>query len=410
MSAKNYWYPVAFVGITLLWLLSALWNFSHSVVLAGGENPLVLLEGRLPAWSGVAFGIGLASVGADTVKAVAGFLMISCLFNKALNWPMRLGAVFIAALLCIPTFAWSCRSAVGMASMAFGDTIAGRGNEIAAAKSLASQIEYDQGRLKWLNEQTSTKLSARMATRQEADALRRELARNRAELRSGRGIGAADPGGQVIAATLGIPVEAVSRWSVILFIAMVELASTLGYPVLALATAVAKPKELQPDRPKVFQIQTNAISENFSSGKPLKSNESYERSESTIPTNTFIPARTAFERLQKDMGNGAQNGHTTNVVEEPKTEKRKPSGRPKNAHRDDGHMEAYVDLCHARNEKPRRKSYVRYCRDEHIGPLNSNDYHYKLKLLRNRHLPRKTVARYFDVPKGFGEMNGSVAH
>ncbi len=395
---KNHWWlPIAALGVTLLWALGALFGMAHAYVLAGGDNPLMLLEGKALPLNGVALGVGLASVGSDCVKAVSGFLLVGALTNKALRWPARTMAVLVALTLCIPTLVWSIRSSVGFASLAFGDTIAGRGNEKIVSQALMARIEQGQARLGWLERQTSDRSSVRTANAREATELRSELRASRTELRSSKAIGAADPGGQTLSSVLGIPVDKISTWTPFLLILVVEAASIFGWPAIAMATAVGK---ALPAAPELRQTQTNVISGDFSGGKPRESQGDSDTPKTSSQTNSFLPARTLFERLRKDMTDAPPNGDTTSDVETPQTERKKPAGRPKNAKRQDGHMEAFVDLCRERGEKPKRKTYVRFCKDEHIGPLNSGEYHYALKLLRLRHLPPKAVARYFDTQPG----------
>ncbi len=394
---NNWWLPIAAIGVTLLWALGALFGMCHAYVLAGGDNPLMLLEGKMPPINGVALGVGLASVGSDLVKAVSGFLLVGALMNKALRWPARTVAVLIALTLCIPTLIWSVRSSIGFASLAFGDTIAGRGNDKVVSQALMARIEQGQARLGWLERQTSDRSSVRTANAREATELRNELRQSRTELRSSKAIGAADPGGQTLSSVLGIPVDKISAWTPFLLIIVIETASLFGWPAIALATAVGKALPATPD---LRQTQTNVISGDFSGGKPRESQGDSDTPKTSSQTRSFLPARTLFERLSNDMKNTPSNGDTTNEPEEPPSERKKPAGRPKNGKRQDGHVEAFADLCHERGEKPKRKAYVQFCKDEHIGPISSSEFHYALRLLRQRHVPASAVARYFDAQPG----------
>lgn len=397
------WVTLATVGVVIVVCLSCTWNFAHTYILAGGDNPLLILEGKWPAWAGAALAVALAAVGADFLKVCGGFLLFGA-FDSKRGW-RRLGAVTVALLVITPTMAWSVVSATGMVSLVFGDTVASRGNDKAAAQSLAARIEQGQARLFWLEKQTSDVGQVRRANAKEAAELRLELKQNRTELRSSRAVGAAHPSAQVIADLSGLPLAKVQSYVIALFILMVEVITVCGLPAIALATAVTKASEVTQN---LRQTQTNSIAGDFSGGKPQESQGESATPQIHSQNNSFLPARTLFERLRKDMTDAPPNGDTTNEAETPKIDRKKPPGRPKNGKRQDGHMGAFVDLCRERGEKPRRKTYVRFCRDEHIGPLSSGEFHYALKLLRLRHLPPKTVAQYFDTQAG---MNGkSLAH
>lgn len=246
---SSWWVLPAFVGIIMLWALSALWNFSHAYIMAGGSNPLVLLEGTWPDWSGTALAIGLASVGSDIVKAVSGFILVAVIVNKSLRWYARLGGAILALVLVIPTLLWSARSAVGMASMAFGDTIATRNTEKVISKSLSAGVESMSGRLGYLDGQTTCKGAQCSRNTKEAANLRQELKGYLKELKTTKQVGAGDPGGHVIADASGWPESKVTTWTIMLFIAMVEIASTLGLPALNLATKLHEEKAKDDDRP-----------------------------------------------------------------------------------------------------------------------------------------------------------------
>jgi hypothetical protein len=254
------WVPVGIIGVSMLWFLSALWNFAHAFILAGGENPLVILEGHMPALagSGTALAIGLASVGSDVVKATSGFLVVSCATNKNLGPWKRVGAVTIAACLCIPTFVWSARSALGMADIAFGDTIAARAADKEISGSVSTSLETTAARLKWLGERTVCKdKSCYRQEREyakEAKELRAQLKVDRSELRATKHVGSAAPGAEVISDLTGLSMQRVANLTVAIFIIMVELVSTLGFPALAMASRVAA----TPGRGEVAAVTASA--------------------------------------------------------------------------------------------------------------------------------------------------------
>jgi hypothetical protein len=231
------WLPFATFGVLLLWALSALFDFSHAYILAGGsDNPLMVLTGQLPRWEPTPLGVGVASIGADIVKAIAGFMLVDAICNRALRWYTRVGAIVLSLLLATPTFMWSFRSAIGMAALAFGDTIAQRHTDKLIATSIATAMEATAARLKWLSGQTTCSDKGCISEQQEAAALRQELHSYRDELRSLKVVGAADPGGAVIASLTGWSSPAVTNLTIALFMLMLEIPSTIGLPALRLLT------------------------------------------------------------------------------------------------------------------------------------------------------------------------------
>ncbi len=391
---SHWWLPISLVGVTTLWALGALFGFCHAYVLAGGENPLILLEGRVPVGNGVALGVGLASIGSDVIKGTAGFILVAALMNGALRWRMRVTAIAIAAILCLPTVLWSARSAVGFAALAFGDTIAGRGNDLAATKSLRDQIIADQGRLTWLTQQTSDKITVRRANRQEADELRRELKQNRNVLQGSKGIGAADPGGAVIASAFGVSPESIYSATVILFIVMIELASLLGFPALALATAVAKPT----DEPAVaVGIQLPGHKDPKRNSTPSNPQGSLEKNgvKSDVGlsarTNGFIPAREAIEKALRP----AQAVDTTDEAEARQFRKQKGRrGRPRFACLGDGHIEEYADFCDQRGIRPKQKDYAEFCKGKYLTPMKSAEMWQGIK--RYKRVGKPAILKFFE--------------
>lgn len=409
---RSYWWlPIAIFGVTLLWLLGAVFGFAHAYVLAGGDSPLVILEGRLPAINGVALGVGLASIGSDLVKSVSGFLLFGALMNKNLRWPARAGAVLIALTLCIPTLIWSVRSSVGFASLAFGDTIAGRGNEKVASQALTSRIEQGQARLSWLERQTSDTSSVRRANAKEATELRNELKESRKELRTTKAVGAADPGGQTLASVFGIPVERISAWTPFLLILVVEAASLFGFPAIALATSVARPTsapnyagETKPTSAKSDKVTETTFKSTESKENPTRK-DSY-----SIPTlgKSFLPAREAFEMLRQG---GIAVDATQDVDRSTKASRPERRGRPRLACIGDGHVEKFVDECQAKGTKPERKSYVEFCRQEYLTPMASGKMWQVVK--RYGRIAKKTRLAFFDPARPTAhntETNRSLAH
>lgn len=398
---KNYsWLPIAFVGVGTLFFVSALWNFSHAYVLAGGENPLILLEGRIPAWSGTALAIGAASIGADIIKAVSGFILVSALLNKSLRWPVRVGAVILALIVCIPTLMWSARSATGMAAMAFGDAIAGRSNEAAAVVSLRAQIEADQQRLTWLAGQTASNTRARVA--REAADLRKELAANRQQLRTAKGVGYADAGGGVIAGTLGVSERKITDWTVILLVVVIEIGSTLGFPMLALATRLGAAKR------EDDTTQEDRLSQSLVRVPPAPA-----RQEDAAPRNQVAPEHTTHvdqspaplaaaggdEQEGAPLGKIDCQGEELPPAPQPTVHEKamvplrealvarsgggkilpfKGPDTRKHATMGDGHVEEFVRMLSAESRTgdslPFRstvwQAYNRFCMDKHLRPMN----------------------------------------
>ncbi len=401
---RHWWMPIALFGVLLIWAISAFWNFAHTVILAGGDNPLIIFEGKWPQWSGAALAVGLASVGSDIIKALGGFILVSALFNKNLRWPMRAVAVTIALILVVPTLAWSVRSATGMAALAFGDTIAGRQNEKVAQQSLATRIQDGQKRLEWLEQQTSDVGRVRRANAREASELRAELKSSRSELRTSKAIGGADPGGQVIADVLGASPHAIYNWTVVLFIAVVEIVGCLGLPALALATAVGKPTS---DRVGLLRVDAKRREKDSNSDEdsdpPSKFNGGKRNSDiksREIPFHVApkisadLPTASANENDDGDADTTNENWPSRHGREKFKRQRR---GRPRHACIEDGHMESYMEECETRGAKPDRFSYKQFCKGMYLKPMASGKMWQGVK--RYRRLGRETIARYFDPAK-----------
>lgn len=395
----HWWVPVALIGIGMLWLLSAAWNFSHAYILAGGDSPLVLLEGKMMTWNGTAMAIGLASVGSDIIKAVSGFILVGACINKSLTWPKRIGAVVIAATLCIPTFAWSVRSATGMAALAFGDTIAGRHNDLVATNALSERITQVQGRLGWLERQTSDVGRVRRDNAREATELRKELRDNRKEMRGSKGIGGADPGGKVIADVTGMTEQHVTNWTIVLFILMVEIASTLGFPALALAAAVA-PSEGDGDnsgRRRPIQLrQAGNLDE------PANSNGHNEKREDRNGFAAFdhgarglaAPAASVATADTTASHEAEEPDHTLEILDDKPSRQRRRGGRRPMACLGDGHIEEYAEHCSQREVRAARKDYEVFCKDRNLEPMSVNRMWYGLR--RYRRLGEGTILRFFE--------------
>ena len=396
---------VAFVGVLIVTSLSCLWNFTHAYILAGGDNPLSLLEGQWPHWNGAALAVALASVGSDLLKVMAGFILFGAFANKR-GWK-RVGAVALALILIIPTLAWSARSATGMIALVFGDTIATRGNEKVAAQSLAARIEQGQARLAWLERQTSDVGAVRRANAKEAAELRTELKQNRVELRSAKGIGGADPGSQVIASVTGMAVEKVTNLTIVLFIVMVEICSILGWPALALAAAVAETEQPSTKDHEEREPRHKGDKRFSPSAKLNGSLENFDHkttSASPPVSNAFTPLREALEVIAKRPKAVEPSLDEDAAATHGKGKRAERRGRPRFACLGDGHIEEYVDHCEAVNAKADRSSYVDFCKTKYLTPMATAKMWQGVR--RYRRVGKENILRYFE-PKRAG-INGEA--
>ena len=396
MKGHGPWVPVAFAAVLLVSILTAAWDFAHSYTLAGGENPMMILEGRWPTWNGAALAVGLASIGMAIIKAVGGFLLVAVLMNKALSWPKRIGGALIALILVIPTFTWSVRSAVGMAGMAFGDTIAGRQNEKLVTSSIREQIEADQKRLQWMHNQQTTGKDGRVRySVREARELRAELKENRANLRNAKGVGAADPGGGILANVFGVSEASVSNWTIVLFVATAEIISMLGFPAVALATYMGGTPPQAPVMPKVDLKSLN--------GSGSRSNGVIRKPESKpqLDAKTFPEIAQASVPPKIDVKLPVVVAPTPEDGLAKLTSTRR--GRPRNARLDDGHLEEFADTG-ADKSPDARAAYRAFCAKRHIRPLSANKMWAALK--RKRRLgsaeERRAIRPHFQMLNGVG--------
>ena len=115
-----------------------------------------------------------------------------------------------------------------------------RAGDKTVAGVTVSNLETIEARLKWLgaraicNEKACVRQEREYA--KEAQELREQLNDDRSKLESAHAVGGADPGGEVIANLTGLSSKRVSDLTIAVFIIMVEVASTLGFPVLSLAS------------------------------------------------------------------------------------------------------------------------------------------------------------------------------
>lgn len=420
MLQQPAWVWIAFAAILGMWLFSAAWNFGHAYVLAGGDNPMILFEGRLPIWNGPALAVAFAAVAADIMKATAGFLLIAACTNQSLNKWARGGAFVLALIVVIPTFAWSARSAMGMVALVFGDTIANRGNEQMVTRSLRDQIEFDQGRLGFLAKQTTTTRTQQLTNAKEANDLRRELEKNRQVLRESKGIGGADPGGAVLANLMGMSEKTISNWTIFLFIAMVEICSTLGFPTLYLATRAVGSTPAPAPQPKVTKniqksdddingnsnpLKDKGISGHLNGGQTLHSAPEI----STPATSQAVTDKEAGEPEDEEKSDdlvilNSDEDRKPSIVETMKPSRAKhrkgKRGRPPHASADDlRHIEAYIDVCASLGFRPGvdYPHYKTFCHDAYLKPMSASAL--RAAVERHEELGREKVRKWFGAER-----------
>ena len=388
------WVWAAAIAMIATWIFVASWNFSHAYILAGGENPLLILEGRWPGLNGGALGVALVSLACDTIKAIGGFMIVGA-FAYA-GW-RRAVVLACALVLVVPTFFWSVRSAAGMVSLVFGDTIAGRANDQLITNSLREQISKDQDRFSRLSGMTSSNRKVERELRSEAAELRKELDKQRKELRSAKGIGGADPGAHVIAQITGIDEAKISNYTIILFVGMVEIITTLGLPVLGAVaktpTPPAVPAQEAKGSEKTRKDDEDDLDPDNLNGHKGKFEVEDGRLGFTLSPHVSDPAEMAQQEseyyiVQAEVVNDDEK---EKLALKPVNNRR---GRPKKARISDGHVEDYKGTL--QGEKPGRDSYVQYCKERYLEPMSTQEM---WNGLRNRaRLARGIIERYMEGP------------